>query len=320
MQELVNKIKEQVEVNGDKMIYLCLYGSKLYGLDTPKSDSDYIGIFIPSLDSIKTKTDKDFLSFDTNKDGKNTSEDNDIKLFSIYKFFDLIRKGDGQGFDILFSMFSDKFIYSTKESEILRDNYKKLLSKRPESFVGFALQQANKYSVKGERYNLIIEIKEILKQKKFKKVEEVVEDLLALNSKFVEIVEKEEGKYISILNRLFVYNMTKEEFYSKISRIVNLYGERTKKAIDGVDFKAFSHAFRAISEVKELLDDGFITLPIKEREFIFDVKEGKYKDLKMLSEELDKRIDELSISKDKSSLPEYIKMEDINELLLMILR
>ena len=43
----------------EKLIYLSQYGSHLYGLNTENSDLDFRGVYIPTLDDIILKKDKD---------------------------------------------------------------------------------------------------------------------------------------------------------------------------------------------------------------------------------------------------------------------
>lgn len=319
----LEEIKRKVEDNGGKLIYFSLYGSKLFELDNPNSDSDYFGLFVPSLDSIKTKTDIDFLSFNTNGDeSKNTKEDNDISIFSIYKFFNLLKKSDGMAVDLLFSMFSNKLILETKESNIIKDNYSKLITSKIEAFIGFSLAQSNKYSVKSDRLIILDKVIDILKAKANKKavlVEDVADSILSLDSNYITLVEKEEGKYLSILNRLYVFGMKKEELFEKLWSIKLLYGNRVQNTVvDGFCFKAFSHSFRAIQESCELLETGFITLPLKDKQFILDVKNGVYKDVGYLTKILEDKIENLAVLKENSKLPLKLNDEDINNLILQI--
>ena len=49
----VLKIAEKFEnTHGVKILYLSKFGSHLYGTDTPESDSDFKGIFLPSKEML----------------------------------------------------------------------------------------------------------------------------------------------------------------------------------------------------------------------------------------------------------------------------
>ena len=82
-----------------KVIYVTVYGSKLFGTDTPDSDTDYKGIFIPSMQDVLLKRDIEHYTYTTNTQGKNDRSDIDLQLYSIYKWFDLLKKGETRALD-----------------------------------------------------------------------------------------------------------------------------------------------------------------------------------------------------------------------------
>lgn len=310
---------------GYKLIYLTVTGSKLFGLDTPKSDTDYKGLYIPSIESFLLKEDVEEISMDTNPLEKNTSEDQDIKLYSVEKFLYLLtEKSDSNCYDILFSMFADKILLETEESNIIKENYKSLIAKKPEGFIGFAYKQASRYSVKGDRLNVLENIIAFIEKNKTSRKQKIGElfDLIKeeyKNNVFISFQNiKGEGEYISVLNRLKLENTTVDNYLSFLSALKNTFGARAIKAKEagGVDYKAFSHALRAVVEVKELLTTGFITFPIKEedRKFLKDIKLGVYSDLKELSNLMDNAVDEALLLKEKSSLQESVPFEVIRDL------
>ncbi len=53
------------------------------------------------------------------------------------------------------------------------------------------------------------------------------------------------------------------------------YGERSKKALDGSDWKALSHAYRGIIQINELLDTGEIIFPLKEANLLKQIKNAE---------------------------------------------
>ena len=57
---MIDKIIKQLKplING-KLIYLSQYGSHLYGLNTENSDLDFRGVYVPTLEDIILKKDKD---------------------------------------------------------------------------------------------------------------------------------------------------------------------------------------------------------------------------------------------------------------------
>ena len=71
--------------------------------------------------------------------------------------------------------------------------------------------------------------------------------------------------------------MELDEFINRIEeKIKKEYtSQRTIDASDGNDWKALSHAIRVLLEIKELLDTGSIQFPLKDKDFLLDIKLGK---------------------------------------------
>jgi predicted nucleotidyltransferase len=64
-----------------------LFGSHLYGLNTPTSDEDFKGIYIPTLKELLLHSYPDTVDYSTGpKDAKNSAGDTDITVHSLSKF------------------------------------------------------------------------------------------------------------------------------------------------------------------------------------------------------------------------------------------
>lgn len=85
-----------------------------------------------------------------------------------------------------------------------------------------------------------------------------------------------------------------------------------------MDFKALSHAVRVISEVEELLDDGFITFPLKNRVYITSIKEGN-ETLEEVMDYLDVKLDEVNQKLEQSDLPQKSDEAFIDDFILALL-
>ena len=72
---------------------------------------------------------------------------------------------------------------------------------------------------------------------------------------------------------------------------------------------------RVINEVEELLDDGFITFPLKNRVYITSIKEGN-ETLESVMDYLDAKLDEVQEKLEESDLPEKSDEQFIDNLLL----
>ena len=129
IKELIDNFESQYN---SKVIYITQYGSKLYGTDNPNSDTDYKGIFIPNKIDVLLKRDIEHYNFNSNSSNtRNTKDDIDLQLFSIYKFFSLLKKGETGAMDILFSLFrTDTQEYNDKNyTDIIKENYQKFYNR-----------------------------------------------------------------------------------------------------------------------------------------------------------------------------------------------
>ena len=336
--DIVFKINETLPKNG-KLIYLTLGGSHLFGLNTPKSDTDIKGIFMSStIDTVSFKP--DHIDLSTNKsNSKNSSDDIDIELFNIHKFFKMIDVGDTNAYDLLFSMFQpNTIILDTKESIILRENYKDFLSTNSKAFLGYVVAQTKRYGVKGERYfslkNIYSDLLDYININKVNlrndNISEYIKHLTSKNFNHVVLLDKTsketragDGIYIEILNKQYHETIKFDYFLKKITDRISQYGERSKNASDGIDFKSLSHAYRIILEFEELMKTHFIEFPLKKSDSILKVKKGDLSefnnDYKEILFFLDKKVNYIKNFIEEVGLPQNIKEGIFNKILIKLL-
>ena len=333
-----NLIKNFEKEHNYKVVYVTQYGSKLYGTDNPNSDTDYKGIFIPNQESVLLKRDMEHYNFNSNDNNtRNGKDDIDLQLFSIYKFFHLLKKGETGAMDILFSMFrEDTQLINDKEfTSVIMENYKRFYNKNLHSFVGYCVGQSKVYNIRGERFNelhlfvdyfnsLVKEQGSEKLQTLFPTIEKMLEEKGFKYVKFVFAPTSrgsgvtKDGIYIQVLGKRFLGTVTIDYFAEKITDMEKQFGNRAKASAKGVDFKALSHAVRVINEVEELLDVGFITFPLKNRVYIRSIKEG-YESLEDVMNYIDNRLDVVYEKLDNSDLPEKSDIEFMDKLILSLL-
>lgn len=78
-------------------------GSALWGLKDENSDTDFTGIYLPTLEECILGRTKDVIKGDTNPSKVNTPEDVDIKFLSLHHFIRNLAKGDSDSVAILFA-------------------------------------------------------------------------------------------------------------------------------------------------------------------------------------------------------------------------
>ena len=320
-----------------KVVYITMYGSKLFGTDNPNSDTDYKGIFVPSKRDVLLKRDIEHYNYNTNTEGKNTQEDVDLQLYSIYKWFTLLKKGETGALDLLFSLFrTDTQVYNDAAfTSIIMENYTRFYNRHLHSFVGYCVGQSKMYNIKGKRFGELHDFVEIFSQiaiddpsVKLREYFPHIEQILAEGSyKYVKFVKAsvargnqayKEGRYIELLGKRFAGSTTVGYFAEKIIEMEEQFGHRSRNSAEGVDFKALSHAVRVINEVEELLDEGFITFPLKNRAYVTAIKEGR-ESLEDVMAYLDLKLDVVQQKLEESSLPQKSDEVFIDELILELL-
>ena len=75
---------------------------------------------------------------------------------------------------------------------------------------------------------------------------------------------------------------------------------------NNIDWKAVSHALRAGYQFRSIFIDGDFEYPLKESQFVLDVKQGKLDFTSQVQVELETLVEEVNELSSKSNLPENI--------------
>lgn len=333
---MIDEITKQLKplING-KLIYLSQHGSHLYGLNTENSDLDFRGVYIPTFDDIILKKDKDEINTEleievlkdeisvtqlvndyghiTNIPWKRLTEYKkvDVKIFSLQKFIQLCSKADTNALDLLFSMDTTSEdlwryrkmgnVYGEHKSIIryIYENRNKLINTdRLESPITYAFKQATKYSIKGERRQVMLDLLKDVNTYLFLDTTPADVPLSRFMTDFIyrdgtpvinqyidgkhvkiDILDNKgkKEKYLYVCGVQHQFNLELKRFAQRLEEKINkeYTSQRTIDASDGNDWKALSHAIRVLLEIKELLDTGNIQFPLKNKNFLLDIKLGK---------------------------------------------
>jgi predicted nucleotidyltransferase len=290
-----------------KTLVRMVFGSHLYGLNTPESDTDYKGVFLPDREDILLGRIPKALRLGWGtENGKNTAEDVDEEHYSLHNFLDLACKGETVALDMLHSR-PKHWLESSPEWEQLVANREMFYTKNLKSLVGYARRQAAKYGVKGSRLADARNVRNFLRetdaQSPHIRLADVWDDLPT-----GEHIHKEAATFPETMNILDVcgkklQSTAKARYYiDTLDRFVEAYGERARKA-EGIDWKAISHAFRAGYQVEGILMDNGFDYPLPQTEFLLRVKKGEvpYSEAGPM---LEKLIDQLEVWAVHSGLPE----------------
>jgi hypothetical protein len=326
-------IKDFEERTSYEVVYVTKSGSQLYGTNTETSDTDYKGIFIPTRNDVLLKRDMEHWNTSTgDRSSKNTSEDVDIELYSIYKFFNLLAKGETGAIDLYFSIFDSTTTIHVDQgfSRIMKLNKEALVSSKLEAFVGYCIGQSKKYNIKGERYFELDDFVEYMKRYdlalRSRKLGTIFKWIaMYINSndyiKFVEAPgprgsgDYKEITYIEVLGKKFSGDVTVEYFIEKITAMLNQFGDRAKASAKGVDYKALSHAVRVILEVEELLTTRHIEFPLRDCDYILHVKQGD-EALEDTMQFISEKLDTVNHLMETTELPKKVDQGFIDDFIL----
>ena len=295
--------------DGLDIIMMCRFGSHLYGTDTPESDTDYKGIFMPTRDQILLgrvpKSVRRDSKTSREQGEKNGIDDVDCEFYSLHYFLELCLKGETAALDMLHCN-EDNLLYSTQIWDSLISERKRFYTKSLKAFVGYARKQAAKYGLKGSRLAATKQVKEFLGRHPGSDKMVTVWENLPINEHCMFLPVK--------LGEIMVYQVCGKQFqataqlqyvYDILTTFIGKYGDRAKKAEanDGVDWKAMSHAIRAAFQVKQILTIGTITFPLPIAECLKDIKLGHHDFNGYVLPLLEEMMDEVEALSAESTLP-----------------
>jgi predicted nucleotidyltransferase len=334
-----------------KLISKFLAGSHLYGTNTPDSDTDTRGVFIPPKEY--------FLGF-AKRAERFSDKVTDIEYHNIQHFFKLALKCNPNIIEFLFIP-SEQMITSSKEWEIIIENKDLFLSNKAKyTFTGYAFSQMkriknhrawllNPPKKKPEREDFgLPPYKSLLSRDKIGAFNEIIANYLKqigayhdLKDNLLEMEEvhnykaiientskldfKAIGTIVPISDNI-MQALEKEKAYSSSlmhwtqyqNWLKNRNPARAKlEAKFGFDSKHFLHLARLMSEAKELLTTGKIIFPRPDREYLLDIKNGVYT-FEHLLEKFDKINDEMEEIQKSSILPKKPQINKADDLCIKI--
>lgn len=281
----------------EHMVCKTVFGSHLYGTQTPSSDRDLKGIFVPST--------RDVLLGRIPKTAPLTEVAVDGNLFSLHSFLHLAVQGQTVAIDMLWTppSLTERGPYAWIWDMIVA-NRTRLLSRSMNAFVGYARGQAAKYSLKGSRLEKLVAFRD--------KLEGTCPDLNLAT--YWDILPRDAERTnpagvpeLQIAGKWFGSTTAVRFVTDVIDRSIDRYGERAREACEagGTDWKALSHAVRVSKELKELLTEGDLAFPLRDRELLLRIKKGEV-EMQQVQDLLDQDLLEIEILSEQSPLPEKV--------------
>ncbi len=309
-------MKERIFAEENKILEYKV-GSHLYGTNTPTSDEDYCGVFIAPEEyylGLNAIEEVDFSVTSKNKDGKNNADAIDRKLYELRKFVRLSLENNPNVIEQLFV--DDKnVIFTSSLGEELRNNRHMFLHRGlRHKFLGYSFSQKHKMIIRTDKF---YELKNA-----FDWLKEFNQPLMYM----VELKDKQlpfmvfKAKHVQIGDCDFELTRQLKWVAKKIEERLDKVGNRKELYLSkGYDTKFASHFIRLLAEGMELLETGDLQFPLKDRQLILEIKEGKWKlnEVLKLGEELEKWVDKIVA---KSPLPAHPRYDETNKFVITMLK
>lgn len=304
------------------------FGSHLYGTESETSDTDYKGVYLPAIeDCFLNRVKKSLDLGEKLSDGiKNNSSDTDYTLYSLQYFVDhLGRNGDTTFLDMIHAPDSAIVDFGANPTlwRRLRESRSKFYTKSLKSYLNYLRGQTARYGIKGSKLAEAEKILTLFNSKDDSvKLATFWEELPSSDyskSYNLDTCQAEDkrvfdfsGKKLMATTSVFYAKQTVQSFYDSYGA-----GAQLAKANKGIDWKAYSHAARAGLQLKELYETGDLIFPLKDANYLRDVKLGNYHYLNdSMGEKLEALADEVEALANSSNLPEKVDERFISDLLL----
>lgn len=289
------------------IVMKCIFGSHLYGTDTPNSDKDYKGIFLPNKKQIFLGNIPKSIKFDTkvNHNERNTPDDVDVEIFSLHYFIKLACEGQTGPIDMLHCP-KNMLIKSSEIWDYIVKNRYRFYTRSLESFVGYARTQAAKYGVKGSRLSDAQDVVNFLSKCNEEARIETVWDFLPMGDHIHKITDSKGVSLYQVCGRSVQHTARIKYALEVFNNFLIKYGERARMAAEnvGIDWKAVSHAIRAAIQIKDIFTKGTIEFPLKEADYLKQVKAGQLNYKREVGPKLDNMMSEVEYLSRNSNLPE----------------
>lgn len=317
------------------LLYLCKFGSHLYGTAGPNSDVDYKGIFLPDRKELLLGNKVKSLHYKTGDDSsRNSNEDMDVDLWSIQYFFELVGKGETNAIDLIYSPTNEKcveYVHPILSKYVFSEPLRFFNPVNCNAFIGYSKHQIKKYGSAATRLGVLKQVYDFLMENDYIfssnpdiRLSQIVEHILDkfYDKSYCFMKEVNEEESLVLCGKIHLFSIRLSEFHNRVKREYEKYGQRVKDAYENknVDWKAVSHSLRCLYQMEELLTNGYIQFPLKESKYLLEIKEGKY-DFQQIDQVIQDKLDSVDHlqksttvkGENNNKLKEYIILNLYNE-------
>lgn len=316
------------------------FGSTIYGTALPTSDTDLKGIFLPYGKDIVLGKAPSTITIRTNDSGsgvRNSAEDIDLEIFSLYRYLELLAQGQTVALDMLFC--PQDFIFKETPGWLTIKSFKdKLVNKKCGAAIGYATAQANKYSLRGHRMLALEEVLDMLEPyykdhprwtleealdkigfveaysasdrsvvkcyHLYDKLSERCKEYVCFPREIAPHIPQGYIEYLEVCGKKAGLTASVKFAYEVFRNELSGYGDRAKAAKEGgADWKAMYHAVRIAEQTQELMLTGHITFPRPEAPYLLKIRRGEVR-VDEVSRIIEQGIEKIKEAQAKSTLRE----------------
>jgi hypothetical protein len=273
--------------NANRVLLKMVYGSTLYGTTLPTSDKDYKAVYLPCLGDLLLLKRADTFRQSTAPIGtKHGADDVETEFVAVQTWLKDVTQGQTYALELLFAFGQDGVEQTTSDlalmNRLVQETKTMFLANNVKPMVGYALNMARQYGVRGERLasleTLLAELKPFKDEDKVSAVRGAVSQNKYIYWTAVPVGRDKLLPSLLVMTKVYYETITVGELRKAVTNLVDKYGHRVKQAQqDGfVDWKATYHALRVMYEANEYLSTKTITLPLapRHRDVLLDVRNG----------------------------------------------
>lgn len=306
------------------------FGAHLYGTETPESDLDTKSVFLPSGREILLGT---AVEATRSLPGgqKTAAQGDDAEAYSLRKYLSLVAQGQTVALDMLFAPEAFYLEAPARAWRLVLERRDRLVSRQSAAFLGYCRNQAQRYSVRGDRIAaasaalalIETEIEARGLRARVNEIADKIEAHVAAHDAHSAVVAILGGSpptplaHWKVNERHIPFTETLQTARKIVDGILRQYGQRARRAAEGGgnDWKAMSHAVRVGREAIELLDTGRLTFPRPEAEHLLAIKLGRVAP-EIVRQEIEDLVSEVEAAAARSRLPDTVDPGTIEEILL----
>lgn len=263
-------------------------GSRLFGTNTAKSDTDYTFVFrMPTRDLVMQRYVKSHKKINAKVDGKeikNTKDDTDAAYHELQFLISAALGGQPFTLELLYAP-TDKLVITTPVWDEVRSLRHRLRTNNLLPFMGYCKKQAAMYSNKAVKFQ---ELNTLINriEREFGPVHTmgeavaggVLEGLTTCEAGVHVNKEGHEEDYVYLPDYKTPFGRKLKDIMPDLHVKLATFGARTRAAAEGdcTDLKAYYHALRVIWMMEEYLETGEVQFPGPRVADLMDVRNRKY--------------------------------------------